>query len=206
MTHVDDIEFLNQFRDDGDENITLLDPVLCWRLRRAYEDDEHLRDVLRIESAVRPKSEQEYLYAGYKAKKPGFNLAANPERVIGTSGGNTWFGSYHMQQPSGYGYAVDLTHHGKSTWSRIHKTLRAWGLHTTVQGEPWHHQAQTVKGVLPGPMPDDWPTDKEDILTPEMEERFDDLKTWVFNSTKMINEKLEELGKVVQEVKEELKK
>ena len=58
MTHVDDIEFLNQFRDDGDENIMLLDPLLCWRLRRAYEDDEHLRDVLRIESAVRPKSEQ----------------------------------------------------------------------------------------------------------------------------------------------------
>ena len=80
----------------------------------------------------------------------------------------------------------NLTHHGQSTWSRIHKTLRAWGLHTTVKGEAWHHQAQTVKGVLPGPTPDDWPTEKEDVMTPEMEERFDDLKTWVFNSTKLI--------------------
>jgi hypothetical protein len=105
-----------------------------------------------------------------------------------------------MQQPSGYGYAVDLTHHGQSTWSRIHKTLRAWGLHTTVKGEAWHHQAQTVKGVLPGPTPDDWPTDKEDVMTPEMEERFDDLKTWVFNSTKMITEKLDEL---INEIKEQ---
>ena len=106
-----------------------------------------------------------------------------------------------MQQPSGYGYAVDLTHHGQSTWSRIHKTLRAWGLHTTVEGEAWHHQAQTVKGVLPGPTPDDWPTEKEDVMTPEMEERFDDLKTWVFNSTKMITEKLDELIKEVKEQK-----
>tara|TARA_R110002096_G_scaffold335123_1_gene528740 strand:- start:290 stop:610 length:321 start_codon:yes stop_codon:yes gene_type:complete len=106
-----------------------------------------------------------------------------------------------MQQPSGYGYAVDLTHHGQSTWSRIHKTLRAWGLHTTVKGEAWHHQAQTVKGVLPGPTPDDWPTEKEDVMTPEMEERFDDLKTWVFNSTKMITEKLDELIKEVKEQK-----
>ena len=111
-----------------------------------------------------------------------------------------------MQQPNGYGYAVDLTHHGKSPSSRIHKTLRAWGLHKTVPSENWHHQAQTVRGILPGPMPDDWPTEKEDIMTPEMEERFDDLKTWVFNSTKMIREDLEKLGEVIAEVKKELKK
>jgi len=55
-------------------------------------------------------------------------------------------------------------------------------------------------------MPDDWPTDKEDILTPEMEERFDDLKIWVFNSTKLIREDLEKLGEVIAEVKKELNK
>jgi len=33
-----------------------------------------------------------------------------------------------------------------------------------------------------------------------MEELFDDLKTWVFNSTKMITEKLDEL---INEIKEQ---
>ncbi len=193
MTHIDDLEFLSKYKDDGDENVNF-SPLLAWRLRRAYEDSELLRKHLRIESGVRPKSEQEELYAGYKAGKKGFNLAANPERVIGTHNGNTWYGSYHMEQPDGYGHAVDLTTHWKVPWGEVHKLLRAWGLHKTIPSEDWHHQAETIKGPLPGPFPDDWPIESEaEIMTPEMQEAFDDLKTWVFNSTKMIRDDLKEL-------------
>ena len=75
-------------------------------------------------------------------------------RTAGHGPGGTWTGSYHMEQASGHGYAVDLTHHGRASWADITRVLRQWGLHRTVKGEPWHYQAQNVDGPLKGPFPE----------------------------------------------------
>jgi len=194
MTYQDyesDLKYLEQFRDDGDENVRLLEPLLAFRLSRAYRRSERLQGFLRIESAGRTRDAQQYLYDGYKEKRAGFNLAANPDRIIGTRGGFTFRGSWHMAQEDGFVYAVDLTHHGALSWDDAHDDLRASGLHTPVPGEPWHHQATTIRGPLPGPFPDG--TTTEDELTPELEERLDGLATWVFNGTTMILKRLDEL-------------
>jgi len=192
-----DLDYLEQFRDDGDEAVRLLEPLLAFRLSRAYRASRRLREQLRIESAGRTRDAQVYLYEGYKEKRAGFNMAANPDRIIGTRGGKTFRGSWHMAQGDapdgvGYVYAVDLTHHGRLDWGDVHDRLRASGLHETVPNEPWHHQATTIRGPLPGPFPDG--TTTEDELTPEMEERFDGLATWVFNGTTMILKRIEELA------------
>ena len=196
-----DLAYLEQFRDDGDENVRLLEPLLAFRLSRAYRRSERLRGFLRIESAGRTRDAQQYLYDGYKRGDAGFNLAANPDRIIGTRGGKTFRGSWHMAQGDapdgvGYVYAVDLTHHGALSWTDAHDDLRASGLHTTVPGEPWHHQATTIKGPLPGPFPDG--TTTEDEMTPELEERLDGLATWVFNGTTMILKRIEELAMQIE--------
>jgi len=186
-----DLAYLEQFRDDGDENVRLLEPLLAFRLSRAYRRSERLRGFLRIESAGRTRDAQQYLYDGWKNKEPGFNMAAWPDRVIGSRGGFTFRGSWHMAQEDGYVYAVDLTHHGALSWDDAHDDLRASGLATTVPGEAWHHQATTIKGPLPGPFPDG--TTTEDELTPELEEKLEGLATWVFNGTTMILKRLDEL-------------
>jgi len=187
----DDLAYLEQFRDDGDENVRLLEPLLAFRLSRAYRRSERLRGFLRIESAGRTRDAQQYLYDGWKDKRAGFNMAANPDRIIGSRGGFTFRGSWHMAQEDGFVYAVDLTHHGALSWDDAHDDLRASGLHTTVPGEPWHHQATTIKGPLPGPFPDG--TTTEDEMTPELEEKLEGLATWVFNGTTMILKRLDEL-------------
>jgi hypothetical protein len=196
-----DLGYLEGFRDDGDEAVHLLEPLLTFRLSRAYRASRRLRDHLRIESAGRTRGAQQYLYDGYKAGEPGFNMAANPDRIIGRRGGKTFLGSWHMAQGDapdgiGYVYAVDLTSHWHLDWDDVHDSLRASGLHTTVPGEPWHHQATTIRGPLPGPFPDG--TTTEDEMTPEMEERFDGLATWVFNGTTMILKRLEELAMQIE--------
>jgi len=205
MTYPDyetDLEYLEGFRDDGDENVRLLEPLLAFRLSRAYRASRRLRDHLRIESAGRTRDAQQYLYDGYKRGDPGFNLAANPDRIIGTRGGKTFRGSWHMAQGDapdgvGYVYAVDMTHHGRLDWAEVHDQLRASGLFTTVPGEPWHHQSTTIRGPLPGPFPDGT-TEEDDEMTPEMEERFDGLATWVFNGTTMILKRIEELAMQIE--------
>ena len=187
-----DLDYLEEFKNDGDENVRLIEPLLAFRLSRAYRASKRLRGFLRIESAGRTLDAQQALYDGWIAKRPGFNLAANPARIIGTRGGFTFRGSWHMAQEDGYTYAVDLTRLPHSlSWDDAHDDLRASGLHTTVAGEPWHHQATTIRGPLPGPFPDG--TTTEDEMTPEMEERFDGLATWVFNGTTMILKRLDEL-------------
>jgi len=199
MTYPDyeaDLAYLEQFRDDGDENVRLLEPLLAFRLSRAYRRCERLRGFLRIESAGRTRDAQQYLYDGYKRGDAGFNLAANPDRIIGSRGGFTFRGSWHMAQEDSYVYACDLTHNGALSWDDAHDDLRASGLHTTVPGEPWHHQATTIKGPLPGPFPDG--TTTEDEMTPELEERLDGLATWVFNGTTMILKRIEELAMQIE--------
>ena len=194
MTYPDyqaDLAYLEQYRDDGDEAVHLLEPLLAFRLSRAYRRSERLRGFLRIESAGRTLDAQQYLYDGWKEKRAGFNMAAWPDRIIGSRGGFTFRGSWHMAQEDGYVYAVDLTHHGNLSWDDAHDDLRSSGLHTTVPGEPWHHQASTIKGPLPGPFPDG--TNTEDEMTPELEEKLEGLATWVFNGTTMILKRLDEL-------------
>ena len=186
-----DLKYLEQYRDDGDEAVHLLEPLLAFRLSRAYRRSERLRGFLRIESAGRTRDAQQYLYDGYKRGDAGFNMAANPDRIIGSRGGFTFRGSWHMAQEDGFVYAVDLTHHGALSWDDAHDDLRASGLHTTVPGEPWHHQSTTIKGPLPGPFPDG--TTTEDEMTPELEEKLEGLATWVFNGTTMILKRLDEL-------------
>ena len=194
MTYPDyqaDLGYLEQFRDDGDENVQLLEPLLAFRLSRAYRASRRLRDLLRIESAGRTRDALQYLYDGYKRGDAGFNLAANPDRIIGSRGGFTFRGSWHMAQEDGFVYAVDLTHHGALSWDDAHDDLRGSGLHTTVPGAPWHHQATTIKGPLPGPFPDG--TTTEDEMPPELEEKLEGLAPWVFNGTTMILKRLDEL-------------
>lgn len=204
MSRVSDCEFLARFIDDGDENTWDLEPVLAYRLARAYRTHEVLRDHLRIESGVRTEEEQIALYAAYKAREPGANLAANPTRIIGrASDGTPWTGSWHMGQKAldGLGCAVDLTTHHKVAWPQVHELLLGVGLQQTVPGEPWHHQARNHKGIFAGPMPDDYPQPtEEEQMTPEMEERMDDLKTWVYNSTDMILKEIRKLSDQIAEV------
>jgi len=186
-----DLAYLEQYRDDGDEAVHLLEPLLAFRLSRAYRRSERLRGFLRIESAGRTLDAQQYLYDGWKEKRAGFNMAAWPDRIIGSRGGFTFRGSWHMAQEDSYVYACDLTHHGNLSWDDAHDDLRASGLHTSVTREPWHHQATTIKGPLPGPFPDG--TTTEDEMTPELEEKLEGLATWVFNGTTMILKRLDEL-------------
>jgi hypothetical protein len=202
LGYLDDIAYLEQYRDDGDENVALLEPLLVYRLAKAYASSQLCRNSLRIESAGRSTEEQQYLYDGYKQKKPGFNLAANPARIIGSHNGTTFHGSWHMQQPArlgeptGYVYAVDLTVHGLD-WSPFHDVLDRWGLFRTVKGEPWHHQATTIRGPKPGPMPDDI-ENEDDEMSPELDERLDGLATWFLNGVQMILNRLDELEKKLE--------
>ena len=193
-----DLDYLEYLRDDGDEAVRLLEPLLAFRLSRAYRASRRLRDHLRIESAGRTRDAQQYLYDGYKRGDPGFNLAAWPDRIIGTRSGFTFRGSWHMAQEDGYVYAVDLTHHGLLDWTEVHDKLRASGLHETVRGEPWHHQCTTIRGPLPGPFPDGTTEEDDEQMTPEMEERLDGLATWVFNGTTMILKRIEELAMQIE--------
>ena len=173
--YLDDIAYLEQYRDDGDENVALLEPLLVYRLAKAYASSQLCRNSLRIESAGRSTEEQQYLYDGYKQKKPGFNLAANPARIIGSHNGTTFHGSWHLQQPArlgeptGYVYAVDLTVHGLD-WSPFHDVLDRWGLFRTVKGE----------------------------MSPELDERLDGLATWFLNGVQMILNRLDELEKKLE--------
>jgi hypothetical protein len=50
-------------------------------------------------------------------------------------------------------------------------------------------------------MPDDYPQPTEDEMTPELEERLDDLKTWVYNSTDMVLKEIRKLADQIAEVK-----
>jgi len=202
-----DVEYLEGFRDDGDENVEQLDPLLVFRLASAYRDSPYLREHLTIESAARTRAEQDYLYAGWVARRPGYNLAASPDRIIGRHRGTTWRGSYHQVQETGWAYAVDLTHHMRGSWDECHKRLRAWGIHQTVQGEPWHHAAQTIRGPFPGPTPV-WetltPDAKDDDMTPELEDRLDDLQTnlatWVWNGHIAETQKLDRIIELLEKV------
>lgn len=114
-------------------NLGPLDPETRARF---YAACQALAWTVAVVSAARTRAQQRYLYRGYKAGKPGFNLAANPDwqRPDGT------YGSRHMIQPTGYSYALDLRTLA-SPWAHVHQVFRQFGLRFTVHGENWHCQA-----------------------------------------------------------------
>lgn len=178
---------------DGNERVDLLHPVLQARLV-AFAHDQRLRNQIAIESAARTREEQMYLYQGYVAGKPGFNLAADPNRNITPAYGLTSArGSWHMVQPDGYAYAVDLDmdrfsadvlaimpavaaeyrlvqtvlHPGFSNPHSPPPPLPANRPDTRAVKEAWHLQCPLDEGPLV------WTP--EEAMTPDQERKLDDL-------------------------------
>jgi len=148
MKHADLVAGLEPYRDDGDEDVEHLHPVLAFRLAGAYWASQLMRDHVRIESGARSMDAQRYLYARWRNGQG--NLAADPDRKIAPG----FVGSYHMIQPAdGWAWACDLTRTGPVSWSQVHEVLDAWSLERTVPGEPWHVQAGRHSGFFAGPMP-----------------------------------------------------
>ena len=126
-------------------NIKDLHPKFKQRLE-AFFADPRIKGKVSVSSGVRTYQQQKYLYDGYKSRRPGFNLAANPDRV--NSAG--FQGSYHMSQPKfqGYGYAVDFRIVGKGLTTRQVNSIAAeYGIVKTVPSEWWHHQPCRVSGT-----------------------------------------------------------
>lgn len=133
---------------DGNENVALLHPVLRARVA-ALCADPRVRGQLRVESAVRTYAEQVYLYGGWQKKLQGvpgyehFNLAANPDRAITPAYGLPRArGSWHMEQPDGWGYAVDFNFSAlpHDVQAVLEDVAREYRLIRTVPSEPWHYQ------------------------------------------------------------------
>ena len=150
MIHADLVAMLEPYRDDGDEDVEHLHPVLAFRLAGAFWSSQLMRDHVRIESGARSMDAQRHLYARWRNGAVGANLAADPDRRIAPG----FVGSYHMIQPAdGWAWACDLTRIGPVSWSQVHEVLDAWGLQRTVPGEDWHVQAGRHSGMFAGPMP-----------------------------------------------------
>ena len=148
MKYADLVAALEPYRDDGDEDVEHLHPVLAFRLAGAYWASQLMRDHVRIESGARSMDAQRHLYARWRNGQG--NLAADPDRKIAPG----FVGSYHMIQPAdSYAWACDLTRVGPVSWSQVHEVLDAWGLQRTVPGEDWHVQAGRHTGIFAGPMP-----------------------------------------------------
>ena len=121
-----------------------LHPRFIARLE-AFFADPRIANRVAVVSGVRTYAQQKYLYDGYKARKPGFNLAANPDRKLSTG----FQGSYHMSQPAfdGFGYAVDFRITGKGiTTGEVKHIATQYGMHAPVRSEWWHHTSGTVRG------------------------------------------------------------
>ena len=124
-------------------DLSLLHPRFVKRLE-AFFDDPRIRGRVQVTSGCRSYAKQKYFYDGYKKRKAGFNLAANPDRRFGPKGLNgvgIWRGSWHMEQDDGYCYAVDfgLCGSGIKTWE-VQNIAKSYGIHPTVASEWWHHQ------------------------------------------------------------------
>lgn len=125
-------------------NVADLHPKFKARLE-AFFADPRIKGRVAVVSGVRTYQQQKYLYNGYKSRRPGFNLAANPDRV--NSAG--FQGSYHMSQPKfdSYGYAVDFRIIGSGiSTSQINRIASEYGIRKTVSSEWWHHQPCRVVG------------------------------------------------------------
>jgi hypothetical protein len=139
--------------------IDLLHPTFKARLHALLNEDSRISGKVKIVSGVRSYADQKRLYDGWVARKPGFNLAANPDRKFAPG----WQGSYHMQQVSdGYGHAVDLriTGSGLSTGD-VARIAKDYGIKQTVLNpfEWWHFQWRNSSGIFPAPAMEGKPTE-----------------------------------------------
>jgi len=148
MRHADLVAALEPYRDDGDEDVEHLHPVLAFRLAGAFWSSQLMRDHVRIESGARSIKAQEHLFALWREGRG--NLAADPARKIAPG----FVGSYHLIQPAdGWAWACDLTRIGPVSWSQVHEVLDGWSLERTVPNEDWHIQPGRASGFFAGPMP-----------------------------------------------------
>ncbi len=127
-----------------------LHPEFVARLERFF-GDSRVRGRVVVVSGVRTVREQAVLFDRFL--NGGGVLAADPGRVFG--GG--WVGSWHMVQPDGFGYAVDLRLTGLVGWPLVHSVLDDYGIRPTVPGEDWHVQGRHVDGWFPSPFVVDVP-------------------------------------------------
>ena len=131
--------------------VDLLHPTFKARLHALLNEDSRIAGKVKIVSGVRSYADQKRLYDGWVARKPGFNLAANPDRFMRNG---IWKGSYHMQQTDGFGHAADLRITGKGlTTGDVARIAKDYGIKQTVLNpfEWWHFQWQTTSEVFPAP-------------------------------------------------------
>ncbi len=145
-------------------NVSGFEPVFEDRLHCFFEDPR-ITGKAAILSGCRSTARQRQLYDGWVRRLPGFNLAANPDRIFG---GGKWRGSWHMQQPDGFCYAVDLRRkknlllQWKISWEELTSVASEYGLRATVPGEAWHFQHRNSSSIFPSrKVPEDgvrpWP-------------------------------------------------
>ena len=126
--------------------VDLLHPTFKARLDAFFKHPE-IAGQCAIVSGVRSYADQKYFWDLYQSGKG--NLAANPDRYMSNG---KWKGSYHMQQPDGYGHAVDLRIIGrKLTRARCAEIAKTYGIVQTVRSEWWHMQWQTHSKVFAAP-------------------------------------------------------
>jgi hypothetical protein len=141
----------------------LLHPTFKARLHALLNEDSRIAGKVKIVSGVRSYADQKRLYDGWKAGKAGFNLAANPDRYMRNG---KWKGSYHMQQPDGYGHAVDLRIVGRGlSTGDVARIAKDYGVCQTVWNpfEWWHFQWQTTTNVFPAPAMEGKPTETKKV-------------------------------------------
>lgn len=116
-------------------DLSMIHPRFKARLE-AFFADPKIHGRVTITSGCRSYAKQKYLYDKYRSGRG--NLAANPnwQRPDGF-----FKGSFHMEQPDGYCYAVDfgLIGRGITTWE-VNSIAKHYGLYPTVDSEWWHHQ------------------------------------------------------------------
>jgi hypothetical protein len=122
-------------------DLSLLHPRFKRRLDIFFEDPR-IRGRVVVTSACRSYAKQKYLYDKYKAGRG--NLAANPDwnRPDGF-----FKGSFHMEQPDGFSYAVDfgMISSKIKKWE-VNAIAKHYGIRPTVSSEWWHHQPRDGNG------------------------------------------------------------
>ena len=149
--------------------IDLLHPTFKARLNALLNEDSRISGKGKIVSGVRSYADQKRLYDGWVARKPGFNLAANPDRKFG----KLFQGSWHMQQPfDGYGHAVDLRITGSGiTTGDVARIAKDYGIRQTVLNpfEWWHFQWRDSSGIFPAPAMEGKPTETKKTQTTKVD-------------------------------------
>lgn len=141
--------------DDGNERVDLLHPRFRERLVRFFDDPE-IKGRFTVGSAARTYAQQKNLQIGWLKRLRGYNLAADPDQVIGrTPEGWVAKGSWHMVQSDGWAYGVDLS---KPWWMTkgsaqtiIDRVAPRYGLRRTVPSEWWHLQPRNLGGWFDDP-------------------------------------------------------